>query len=337
MALFEDEEEIEVVVDEPNKYLDNPTLGVSLVKKMMNRYQGNGNAAALDSILDEKIFPILAELELEDGLDIYKKFKRIINRLKEQRKIEMIEGKKILGIGGKFSAGKSCFINSITHASLPEGQRPTTSIATYIMNSKKKNNLAKKFAILDDLKQIGKNISILLHFPQLIGKTIVGIDSLPPAKARDIYKILLSGDFDNVIQDESLVDKLRGTTGKITVSNLFPTIVSSEVQEISVLNTAENDVTLTNRQYVDLLSSSVNEQLDLSSLVHAAAIPGKIVESKGLIIFPEKNDDDKKYYQSLTECVDILVIQGKNCEIDRLKRYSNVKYIYIYCRKSIRG
>lgn len=187
----------------------------------------------------------------------------------------------------------------------------------------------KKFAILDDLKQIGKNISILLHFPQLIGKTIVGIDSLPPAKARDIYKILLSGDFDNVIQDESLVDKLRGTTGKITVSNLFPTIVSSEVQEISVLNTAENDVTLTNRQYVDLLSSSVNEQLDLSSLVHAAAIPGKIVESKGLIIFPEKNDDDKKYYQSLTECVDILVIQGKNCEIDRLKRYSNVKYIYI--------
>ena len=94
MALFEDEEEIEVVVDEPNKYLDNPTLGVSLVKKMMNRYQGNGNAAALDSILDEKIFPILAELELEDGLDIYKKFKRIINRLKEQRKIEMIEGKK---------------------------------------------------------------------------------------------------------------------------------------------------------------------------------------------------------------------------------------------------
>lgn len=142
MALFEDEEEIEVVVDEPNKYLDNPTLGVSLVKKMMNRYQGNGNAAALDSILDEKIFPILAELELEDGLDIYKKFKRIINRLKEQRKIEMIEGKKILGIGGKFSAGKLCFINSITHASLPEGQRPTTSIATYIMNSKKKNNLA---------------------------------------------------------------------------------------------------------------------------------------------------------------------------------------------------
>ncbi len=52
----------------------------------------------MDSILDEKIFPILAELELEDGLDIYKKFKRIINRLKEQRKIEMIEGKKILGL-----------------------------------------------------------------------------------------------------------------------------------------------------------------------------------------------------------------------------------------------
>lgn len=142
MALFEDEEEIEVVVEEPNKYLDNPVLGVSLVKKMMNRYKGNVNTALVDSVLDKKILPILAELELEDGLDVYKKLKRIISRLKEQRKIEMIEGKKILGIGGKFSAGKSCFINSITHANLPEGQRPTTSIATYIMNSTKKDNLA---------------------------------------------------------------------------------------------------------------------------------------------------------------------------------------------------
>lgn len=142
MALFEDEEENEVVVEEPNKYLDNPVLGVSLVKKMMNRYKGNVNTALVDSVLDKKILPILAELELEDGLDVYKKLKRIISRLKEQRKIEMIEGKKILGIGGKFSAGKSCFINSITHANLPEGQRPTTSIATYIMNSTKKDNLA---------------------------------------------------------------------------------------------------------------------------------------------------------------------------------------------------
>lgn len=142
MALFEDEEEIEVVVEEPNKYLDNPVLGVTLVKKMMNRYKGNVNTALVDSVLDKKILPILAELELEDGLDVYKKLKRIISRLKEQRKIEMIEGKKILGIGGKFSAGKSCFINSITHANLPEGQRPTTSIATYIMNSTKKDNLA---------------------------------------------------------------------------------------------------------------------------------------------------------------------------------------------------
>lgn len=192
----------------------------------------------------------------------------------------------------------------------------------------------KKFAIIDELKQVGRNINILLHFPQMMGKNIVGMDMLPPAKSKEIYKLLLSEDFQNDIPEETVVDKLMGTVGKTTISNLFPTIVSSDSSEISVLNVAENDVKLSNKQYVDLLTASVNEQLDLSSLIHAVVIPGQLKEKTGVIIFPEKNDEEKKFNQSLMEAVDTLVIQGKNCDISRLKQYKNVKQVYIAGRVS---
>ena len=95
-----------------------------------------------EKIIFGEIFPILAELEWENELEIYQRLSKINDKLKEQSKISMLEGKKILGVGGKFSAGKSSFINSITTANLPEGQRPTTSIATYIVGTGHKKNIA---------------------------------------------------------------------------------------------------------------------------------------------------------------------------------------------------
>ena len=143
--LFEDEpiEEIENLLKRNgNIYLDDPERGIDLIKKMMLRRQEKKIRFKVDDLINNQIFPILAELELENELEIYKTLTKISNKMKEQQKIELLEGKKVLGIGGQFSAGKSCFINSITNANLPEGQRPTTSIATYIVNAEAKKNIA---------------------------------------------------------------------------------------------------------------------------------------------------------------------------------------------------
>lgn len=142
MALFEDEvfEEEEIV--ESNVYLDNSKKSLLLIKKMLCKCDDVKYASKIDNIINFNILPILAEMELNDELDVYNILKKISNKIKEQQTNQSIADKRVIGIGGKFSAGKSCFINSITGSKLPEGQRPTTSIATYIISSQDSKNLA---------------------------------------------------------------------------------------------------------------------------------------------------------------------------------------------------
>ncbi len=145
MALKFDDDELEEELEEleeKNCYLDDSDKGIGLIKSMLLKETKKGESDKFEKIIFGEIFPILAELEWESELEIYRRLSKINDKLKEQNKISMIEGKKILGVGGKFSSGKSSFINSITTAHLPEGQRPTTSIATYIIGTGHKKNIA---------------------------------------------------------------------------------------------------------------------------------------------------------------------------------------------------
>lgn len=139
MALFEGEEE---TVEEENSYLTNLDKGIELVRTLISAEADDESAFGFDIMLQDELFPLVAELELQNEVEIYRALQKLSDRLKEQKKIKILEGKKIVGIGGKFSSGKSCFINSITNAKLPEGQKPTTSIATYIVNSDYAKNIA---------------------------------------------------------------------------------------------------------------------------------------------------------------------------------------------------
>ena len=144
MSLFEDEN-IDVIDDmseDENVYLDNPKKGIELIKRMLLRKQGKNVRSEFDNHISNKIFPILTDLELENEMEIYEFLTKMSGKMEEIQKVNLLEGKKVLGIGGQFSAGKSCFINSISNANLPEGQRPTTSIATYIVNAESRKNLA---------------------------------------------------------------------------------------------------------------------------------------------------------------------------------------------------
>ncbi|MCI5726663.1 MAG: dynamin family protein [Clostridium sp.] len=143
MALFENESIEDLNIEEDkNSYLDDPKKGIELIKSMLDRHKKIAEFDSFDEIISKSIFPIIAELKLTNELELYKMLVKADDKIKEQKKIQLLQGKKVLGIGGKFSAGKSCFINSISNAELPEGQRPTTSIATYIVNAKNKSNLA---------------------------------------------------------------------------------------------------------------------------------------------------------------------------------------------------
>ncbi len=142
MALFEDENyDLNEEKHEENVYLIDEKKGLELVRKIFTKCN-NISTEKFEIIVFNKFFPLLAKLDIENELNIYQILTKICKKIKEQKKIKLLKNKSVLGIGGKFSAGKSCFINSITNTKLPEGQRPTTSIATYIVKSDKKSNIA---------------------------------------------------------------------------------------------------------------------------------------------------------------------------------------------------
>lgn len=146
MALYQGVSLEDLEEEEGNKYLDDPKMGIGLIKSLLLRKKEKKERTEFEHIIQDEIFPVLAELELPNELEIYKELVKIGDKLKEYHVLRLLEGKQVLGVGGKFSAGKSCFINSITNAQLPEGQRPTTSIATYIVNDEKKDHAAISYS-----------------------------------------------------------------------------------------------------------------------------------------------------------------------------------------------
>lgn len=143
MALYEDEEfdPEESFGLETNSYLRDPAKGLELVRMLLHQQEHPKRGGAGDRIRS-KVPALLAGLDLDGELEIYRRLTHLVQRMKEQERVSLLDGKVVLGVGGRFSAGKSCFINSIADAELPEEQRETTSISTYIIQGKEKRNVA---------------------------------------------------------------------------------------------------------------------------------------------------------------------------------------------------
>lgn len=78
-------------------------------------------------------------MTIENEMIIYERFMDLCSRLSERRKIQKIQDKVVISFGGKVSAGKSKFINTISGIGdkLPVDQKTTTAIPTYIIKSSK--------------------------------------------------------------------------------------------------------------------------------------------------------------------------------------------------------
>ena len=138
MGLWDELEEEEADVGGRNKYLEDPSEGLLLVAKLLSGDSMDRNERRvlrdLDYLLDHKLLKTSDEINLSNELIHYKKLQVLSDKLYQQNKVNLLQGKSVVGIGGKFSAGKSKFINAIIGGDiLPEDQTPTTSIATYIV------------------------------------------------------------------------------------------------------------------------------------------------------------------------------------------------------------
>ena len=123
-----------------NRVMEDPVEAVAFVATLL----GKGIKSDLSPIAFrfkeevEQLFQNFQEVSLPNELMLYRRFLTLCERLKVIQKASRLSDKTIVGFGGKFSAGKSSFINSIAGLEnmLPEAQDATTSIPTYIIKSK---------------------------------------------------------------------------------------------------------------------------------------------------------------------------------------------------------
>lgn len=144
MSIWDEIEEIEEeVAEDKNKYLADPEEGLNLMAKILAFNKGTSkiirNLIEFNNLIEGDFLKFSSQVSMEKEAEIYRRLLHIKDRLSEVKKIKLLDGKHIVGLGGQFSAGKSKFINSILGEDiLPEDQVPTTSIPTYIARGEDK-------------------------------------------------------------------------------------------------------------------------------------------------------------------------------------------------------
>lgn len=128
-----------------NPYLDDPKKGIELIAKLLPGGQmktfSDKVAGRIDYMLDNEILSTLKDVR-KNTISLSRQLTKLSDKIMEYKKVRLLSGKSIIGIVGRFSAGKSGFINSLLGTQdnriiLPEDQNPTTSIPTYIVGGDK--------------------------------------------------------------------------------------------------------------------------------------------------------------------------------------------------------
>jgi len=131
--------EEEVVEEESNRYLRNSDMGLELITKLLSseieETQVNLKFSLLERLIDVEYYDFANRSDIANEAEIYAMMMRAKLSLEEAIKFPFLTNKKVIAIGGGFSAGKSRFVNSLLGDDiLPTDTRPTTSIPTYISN-----------------------------------------------------------------------------------------------------------------------------------------------------------------------------------------------------------
>lgn len=104
-------------------------------KKNTKEYLDVNKVKKLDYLIDYNILSVLKDLNVSNEIRIRQRLEKISDQIEQYKRVLALSNKTVIGIGGKFSAGKSSFINALLDINLPQSQSPTTSIATYVIHS----------------------------------------------------------------------------------------------------------------------------------------------------------------------------------------------------------
>ncbi|MBF0239748.1 MAG: dynamin family protein [SAR324 cluster bacterium] len=123
-----------------NRYLRNPREGLALVADLISSGSGQNSfqelLRAIEQGIEQDFLALSSESESPKGAEIYAGLQQAYADLEDMVHFPEFENRAIVAVGGKFSAGKSTFLNSLLGDDhlLPIDTTPTTSIPTYILH-----------------------------------------------------------------------------------------------------------------------------------------------------------------------------------------------------------
>ena len=130
----------DVVVPDANMYIADENKAVELISELI-RNKSDASTYFQKRIENKinQLFSLFSEITIENEMILYERFMDLCSRLSERRKIQKLQDKVVVSFGGRVSAGKSKFINTISGIGdkLPVDQKTTTAIPTYIIKSQK--------------------------------------------------------------------------------------------------------------------------------------------------------------------------------------------------------
>lgn len=124
-----------IQLENDNIYISDSKKAVQLISQLVHNGKKTKKVELLH-ISDElkKVFQLMNECDIPDMFEQQRKLEMLLERLMEFGISDILRGKHVVSLGGRFSAGKSKFINAITGIDniLPVDQNPTTSVPSYI-------------------------------------------------------------------------------------------------------------------------------------------------------------------------------------------------------------
>lgn len=143
--LFEEDDEVsldklteDIQIDNDNIYISDSGKAIDLIAQLVHNeknQKSNGLFQLRDRI--DSLFQLMNDCNIPDMFEHQRKLEVLLERLTEWGTARVLRGKHVVGFGGRFSAGKSQFINAITGIddTLPVDQNPTTSVSSYIVHA----------------------------------------------------------------------------------------------------------------------------------------------------------------------------------------------------------
>ncbi|MDG5789329.1 dynamin family protein [Evansella sp. AB-P1] len=129
------------IVQEENRFLDNPQEGMALISNLISmpkqKEELQQHVETLNKYVHEEFLEICKLGHLPNEAMMFSSLKKLVQDVEDMCQFSALANKNVVAIGGGFSAGKSQFLNSILQDNiLPTELTPTTAIPTYIFKGR---------------------------------------------------------------------------------------------------------------------------------------------------------------------------------------------------------